>query len=547
MQKPTVLMILDGWGLAPPGPGNAISRARLHAIPKYWASYPHTTLAASGESVGLPPGEDGNTETGHINIGAGRIVYQDLPRINMAITDRSFFANEAFLGAISYVKEHHSHIHLMGLISDGAVHSKLNHLFALLEIIQSKGDGMPAFLHLFTDGRDSPPKSGQRFIETVQQFCTTKGIGTIATVIGRYFAMDRDRRWERTQKAYDALTQGSERVAPTGISAVQAAYAEGKTDEFIEPTVILDASGMPTPRVRDHDAVIFFNFRIDRPRQLTKAFVVPDFETHSQAVSFDPYAVKYYHKHIVEEDSRTKPFQRNIVIKNLFFVTMTEYERNLSCTVAYPPDMVKMPLGRVLADQGLRQLRMSETEKERFIGYYFNGMREDPFPGEDHLIIPSSKVATYDLQPEMSAYEMTDKLIDRLSTNVYSCIVINLANADMVAHTGNILPAVRACEVVDECVGKIVTHVLSRDGTCVITADHGNVEEMLGPGGEVDTEHSVFPVPFIMIDKKFEHYPMLLPSGSLSDIAPTLLTHMGITVPSDMTGRNLLIDMPSIA
>lgn len=543
MQKPFVLIILDGWGLAPPGPGNAISLAKLNHIPRHWVSYPHTQLSASGTSVGLPDGEDGNTETGHINIGAGRVVYQDLPRITVAIADGTFFTNEAFVGAIVYARQHQSNVHIMGVISDAGVHASREHLFALLEFFHRQPYSAPVYLHLFTDGRDAPPKSAIRFIREVEVQCQKIGVGTVATVMGRYYAMDRDRRWERTEKAYIALTEAIPRRAPSALSAIEQAYTEGKTDEFIEPTIIVDPDGTPYPRISAHDAVIFYNYRVDRPRQLTRAFVLSDFETHKAEEPFDPYAIKYYHKHVVTPDGRQQPFTRRVVLSDLFFVTTTEYERNLPTIVAFPLQPVAMPLGRIFSDLGLRQLRVAETEKERFVGYYFNGMREDPFPREDRLIVPSPKVATYDLAPGMSAVAMTDRVIDRLTSGVYSLVVMNYANPDMVGHTGNISAAVQACEVIDECVGKIIALTMNIGGSCVVTADHGNVEEMLGPGGEMDTEHSTFPVPFMLIDHTFDGYPLTLPSGKLADIAPTILNHLQIPVPNDMTGDSLLADV----
>lgn len=540
MVKPFVLLILDGWGLAPPGPGNAISLAKLTHIPRYWVSYPHGQLAASGEAVGLPSDEDGNTETGHINIGAGRIVYQDLPRINMSIREGGFFTNDALIGALRYTAKHNSNLHIMGLLSDSGVHASREHLYALLSLVKKQGGSRDPYLHLFTDGRDSPPQAGIRFISEVDAKCRELGVGKIATVMGRYYAMDRDRRWERTETAYRALTEHIDRTAPDARTAIEKAYEAGTSDEFVEPTVILDDKGNATSRIANYDAVIFYNFRIDRPRQLTRAFVMSNFETELPPMSFDPYAVKYYHKHVVEEDTRAKPFTRKVVLPNLFFVTMTEYEHTLPCTVAFPPDPVKMPLGRIISDLNLRQLRMAETEKERFVGYYFNGMREDPYRGEDRVIVPSPKVATYDLIPEMAVHELTEKFLDRMSIGVYHHFVINFANPDMVGHTGNIPAAVRACEIVDACIGKIVSNVLAIGGSCVITADHGNVEEMLGFGGQMDTEHSTHPVPFIMIDHAFDNYPHALPLGKLSDIAPTLLAFKNIQVPSLMTGNNLL-------
>lgn len=541
--KPLVLLILDGWGLAPAGPGNAISLAKTPNMTSLWNSYPHTQLLASGESVGLPANEDGNTETGHLNIGAGRVVYQDLPRINMAISDGTFFRNDAFLAAVRYAEQHQSNLHLLGILSDSGVHASRDHLYALLSLVKLQEYHRPVYLHLFTDGRDSPPDSSLMFISEVEDMCRRTGIGTIATIMGRYYALDRDRRWERTEKAYAALTTPVPKTSASAREAIQTALGDGKTDEFIEPTIICDGDGKPYPRIADNDAVIFFNYRIDRPRQLTRAFVLPDFESVGQSVSFDPYAVKYFHKHVVEQEIQVKPFVRSIIVKNLFFVTMTEYERNLPVSVAFPSERVSLPIGRVFSDMGLRQLRVSETEKERFIGYYLNGMREDPYPGEDRVIIPSPKVATYDLMPEMSIRTLTDKIIERISLDMYSFIAINIANPDMVSHTGNIPAAITACEATDQCVGEISDCVLSRLGACAITADHGNVEEMLGPDGSMDTEHSQFLVPFIMIDKIFTGYPTILPTGKLADIAPTLLSHLDIPIPSAMTGKNLLADM----
>lgn len=542
MKKPVVLLVLDGWGIAPPGPGNALSLAALPNFEMFKKKYPHTQLLASGEAVGLPPGEDGNTETGHLNLGAGRIVYQDLPRINMSVADGSFAQNEAFTGAFQYASGHNSNVHILGLLSDGMVHSNREHLYELLRLAKDKHMGSRVFLHMFTDGRDSPPNAGIRFIKELQEFIHKEESGVIASIMGRYYAMDRDRRWERTEKAYTALTSEIGHVANSPEEAIQQAYDKKITDEFIEPTIILDSEGKPFSRISNHDAVIFFNFRIDRPRQLTKAFVLSDFESHMRQ-SFDPYTIKYYHKHVIEEDARLKPFKRNIILKDLFFVTMTEYERDLPVTIAYPPLVFKSPLGKVIADANERQLRMSETEKERFVTYYFNGLREDAFSGEDRLIIPSQKVATYDLKPEMSARELTEKLLDRISSGVYAFILVNFANPDMLGHTGNISASIKGVEVVDECLGKIIPAVLELDGTVLITADHGNVEEMLGPEGEMDTEHSIYPVPLIVINKQLEGKEYTIPAGKLGDIAPTILGLLQIPIPEVMTGKNLLIDL----
>lgn len=541
--KTVVLVVMDGWGLAPPGPGNAISLAKLTHIPNLWNTYPHTTLSASGEAVGLPAGEDGNTETGHINLGAGRTVYQDLPRINMSIADGTFFKNDAFLAAMRYSKAHESNLHIMGVITDAGVHASREHLYALLEILRREQFNRPVYLHLFTDGRDSPPKSGLRFITDLEHKLTEIGIGKIGTIIGRYYAMDRDRRWGRTERAYEALTEGIGETAPSAEAAIQNSYNAMVTDEFIKPTVITDASGNKLSRIGNHDSVIFYNYRIDRPRQLTRAFVLSNFESYTQKMSFDPYDVKYYHRHVVTPEEAVKPFNRRVVLPDLFFVTMTEYERNLPCTVAFPNVQVKNPIGEVFSDMNFRQLRLAETEKERFVTYYFNGIRESPFSGEDRIIVPSQKVATYDLSPEMSAVPITQKLVDRIALNVYTFILVNFANVDMVGHTGNIPAAIKACETVDKCVGDIVATCFANKAICIITADHGNVEEMLGPNGEMDTEHSTFPVPFIFAAEEMRGYPQKLPFGKLGDVAPTILSYLKIPIPSEMLGKNLLADV----
>ncbi|MBI5613952.1 2,3-bisphosphoglycerate-independent phosphoglycerate mutase [Candidatus Gottesmanbacteria bacterium] len=540
---PVVLLILDGWGIAPPGPGNAISRSKLSILPRLINMYPSSELGASGESVGLPPGEDGNTETGHINIGAGRIVYQDLPRINQSISDRSFHANPTFLDAFSYAKQHKTNIHLMGLVSDGGVHAQMSHLFALLEIAKSQHCGNQVFLHLFTDGRDASPNSGVRFLEEIMKRCKSLDCGTIATVMGRYFGLDRDHHWERTEKAYRALTEGIGTKGFDILSIMRQSYQKGITDEFIEPIISTRDDGTMLPRISNHDAVIFFNYRIDRPRQLTEVFIRPDFEEHKDvAPSFDPYTVKYYHKHVIDEDINTQHFQRKIILPDIFFVTMTEYERGLSASVAFPPEKIIHPFGEVLSEAGRRQLRISESEKERFVTYYFNGMREVPYLGEDRIIIPSPRVATYDLAPEMALDTLVSTLLDRLDSKIYPVIIANFANADMVAHTGNIQQAIQACEIIDRSIGQITERVLSLGGTCIITADHGNVEEMLTADGNIDTEHSVFPVPFVVVNKRFEGIPGCMKKGVLADIAPTILYLLGLEMPKEMTGKNLLID-----
>jgi 2,3-bisphosphoglycerate-independent phosphoglycerate mutase len=537
--KPIVLLILDGWGIGPANAGNAITRANTPNMRKYWVAYPHTQLTASGEAVGLPHGEDGNTETGHLNIGAGKIVYQDLPRINMSIADGTFGTNRVFLEAFEHVKRNNSALHLMGLVGSGGVHSNIDHLYALISA--AKASGLTnVFLHLFTDGRDSPPTSAISFITQIQEHCKSQGVGRIATIIGRYYSMDRDHRWDRIQLAYDALTLGSPSCTTDPIAAVQERYNAGETDEFIKPISICDLDGKPKV-ISDNDGVIFFNFRIDRPRELTKAFVLPNFESGISSEGFDPYTVKYHHTHLQPQPAATQTFVRQKILKNLYFVSMTEYERGLPTNIAYPPQTVEMPLGRVLEQRGIKQLRMSETEKERFVTYYFNGLREDSFTGEDHVIIPSKKVATYDTAPEMSAREITQTFLEKLNGDFYDFICINLANADMVGHTGNLTATMQAVEIVDECVGKIVNAVTIRGGVVLITADHGNAEELINnETGEIDTEHSGYPVPLYIIGNQFQNKSTMLPSGILADIGPTILKLMDIPKPDSMTGRALI-------
>lgn len=536
--KPVVLLILDGWGIGPNNAGNAIARAKTPNLNKYWISYPHTQLAASGVAVGLPQGEDGNTETGHLNIGAGSIVYQDLPRINMAIADGSFTTNPQFLAAIQHCKVNNSTLHLMGLIGAGGVHSNIEHLYALLSVCKQQGAAR-VYIHGFTDGRDSPPTSGLSYLQELIQKCQENGVGQIATLMGRYFAMDRDKRWERVEKAYDALTLGEGIKTYDPVAALKEQYDKNVTDEFIEPIVVCNEDGSPRI-VQDNDAVIFFNYRIDRPRELTRAFVLPDFEQGVKDESFDPYAIKYEKSHLKHAEGGTT-FQRKKILSNLYFVTMTRYEENLPVEVAFPPQFVKNPIGKVFAMNGLHQLRTTETEKEKFVTYYMNGQQDVIFPGEDRVILPSKGAKSYDEIPEMSAREIAAEMIQRIRTNQYDAIICNLANADMVGHTGNLKATIQACEVLDDVIGQIVNEVMAKDGVVVITADHGNAEEVINnETGEVDTEHSTYPVPFIIISKEFANQPTMLPTGILADVAPTILKLMGLQKPESMTGRSLL-------
>lgn len=538
--RPVVLIILDGWGIAPESSGNAISLSKLPFYQRLLGTYPHGQLQASGEAVGLPRGEDGNTETGHINIGAGYIVYQNLPRINLSIADGSFFSNSAFLGAINHARKYQSKIHLLGLIGSGGVHSNIEHLLALLQLLKEE-DFKNVYLHLITDGRDSPPKSAILYIEQIREHLKTLGFGQIATIMGRYFAMDRDLRWDRTEKVYRTLTAGAGNKGEDPMAVINDSYQKGITDEFIEPTNII-VNNAPVGLIEANDSVIFYNYRIDRPRQLTKAFVLDDFTAQANKADYDPFAVKYYKKHEIEMPVLTRAFKRGPKLPHLYFVTMTEYSTQVHASaVAFPPHIVVRPLGECISGEGLQQLRLSESEKERFVTYYFNGQRETPYIGEDRLIIPSPKVATYDLMPEMSSVQLTHALLDKLVTPKYDFVVVNYANPDMVAHTGVIAATIKACESIDVCLAKVVPKVINIGGTVFITADHGNAEELIDPKtGGIDTEHSTYPVPFIAINKNWEGKNEVLPTGVLADVAPTILSIMHIEIPKNMTGRNLL-------
>ncbi|MBU2036055.1 2,3-bisphosphoglycerate-independent phosphoglycerate mutase [Patescibacteria group bacterium] len=537
--------VLDGWGISAPGPGNAITQANTPNMNKLYASFPNTQLEASGEAVGLPRGEAGNTETGHLNLGAGKIVYQDLARINLSIADGSFFTNEVILSAFSHAKNNNSSLHLMGLVGAGGVHSNLEHLFALI-FLARKENFKNLYLHLLTDGRDSPPTASNAYINRIRETIKKEGVGTIASIMGRYWTMDRDRRWDRTAKAYFALTKGEGNLVKTPEEAIQMSYQIGKTDEFIEPSVITDNAGKPISLIKENDAVIFFNFRVDRPRQLSAAFLVDNFSDQSMDLEFDPYLEKYEKTHLLSKvEHYQKVFDRGEKIKNLYFATMTHYSDSLvkaGAKVIFSPEKIEIPLGRVISESGLKQLRLSESEKERFVTYYFNGLREQALPGEDRIIIPSPNVPTYDLKPEMSAYEITNKFIELIKSDPnYSFILINFANPDMVGHTGNIAPAIKAVEAVDDCIGKIANTTLAYNGTLLIIADHGNVEEMINSqSGQIDTEHSINPVPFIAVSNNYLGNPQNLQSGILADVAPTVLKLLNLEAPPDMTGRNLL-------
>lgn len=541
--KAVILIVLDGFGLAPPGPGNAITLANPANINSFLHSFPNTTLKASGQSVGLPAEEVGNTEVGHINMGAGRVVFQDLPRINMSIADGSFYKNPSFLKIKNHLDRTKGKLHFIGLIGEGAVHSSIEHLYALLYFAKENGF-TDVFIHAITDGRDSPPQSAMEIIQQLEEKLQQTGVGKIASVMGRYYAMDRDRRWERTEKAYQTLTKGSSTTAQTASEAITNAYKHEKTDEFIEPTTIT-FENKPVGLIIEGDAVVFYNYRIDRPRQLTKAFVLEHFEEDAnKSFSFDPYAVKYYKTHFPSEQIVTTPFTRGPKLDDFLFITMTEYEKNLPVEIAYPPITVQFPLGKVLADNGTSQLRVAESEKERFVTFYFNGQRETPFALEQRLIVPSPKVPTYDLKPEMAANEITEVVLNNTRQMKYPFILVNFANADMVGHTGNIEATISAIQTLDVCLEKIVNIALPLNYSVLITGDHGNAEQKINPQtGAISTEHTNNPVPFIYLDSKYQGQAVKLHSGILADVAPTVLFLLDIPKPQGMSGRNLLEEL----
>lgn len=510
--KPVVLVILDGWGVREAGDGNALALAHLPCFRKLESTYPYTTLTASGEAVGLPAGQMGNSEVGHLNIGAGRVVYQELTRINRDIREGGFYKNPVLVEALNRAKEQGKAVHLLGLVSDGGVHSHINHLFALLEMAKQAGLDR-VFIHAFLDGRDVPPASAKEYLKQLELKCRELGCGTIATVMGRYYAMDRDRRWERTAQAYKAMVLGEGKMATMALAAVEQSYEERVTDEFVVPTVIVDEKGEPKGKIEPGDTVIFFNFRADRARQLTRAFIQEDFQGFVRPKGFFP----------------------------VHYVSMTQYDLDFTNPVAYPPQNLENTLGEVLSKQGIKQLRMAETEKYAHVTFFFNGGIEDPYPGEDRVLIPSPKVATYNLKPEMSAREVAQEFIQRMTTGRYEVGIVNFANPDMVGHTGVLEAAIKACETVDSCLEKIVEVILAMGGVVVVTADHGNAEEMAdGETGQPHTAHTSNLVPFILVGEQFKGVK-LRSGGSLQDIAPTILEILGIPKPAEMTGQSLII------
>ncbi len=509
-KKPLILIILDGCGLNPEEKGNAITLGNTPFLDSLLEEYPHTQLTVHGGAVGLPEGIMGNSEVGHLNIGAGRVVYQDLLRIDMAIADRSFFDNQALNAVMAKVKDKGTALHLMGLVSDGGVHSQLTHLFALLEMTKNSGL-KKVYIHAILDGRDTPPNGGECYVMELQDYIKENNSGKIATICGRFYAMDRDTRWERNKEAYDLFVLGKGVSEKDPVQAVKNAYNRGETDEFIRPIVIMDESDKPMWMVEDEDGIVFFNFRADRARQITRALTESDF----------------------------KMFERDRFPKVCEFVTMTMYDEEFALPIAFPPEHMEAILGEVISKKGLRQLRIAETEKYAHVTYFFNGGEEEPFPLEDRCLIPSPReVSTYDQKPEMSALKVAEETVVRLQTGDYDFIVLNFANMDMVGHTGIQDAAIRAVETVDTCVKEVVKQVQKQGGKAFITADHGNAEQMIDNNGNPHTAHTLNPVFFIMVDDSRKD--VTLSQGCLGDIAPTILDILGIDKPEKMTGKSLL-------
>ena len=505
MKKPVILMILDGFGvgLEAEKRGDAIKAAKKPNIDKLFAENPVTKIGASGLDVGLPDGQMGNSEVGHTNIGAGRIVYQELTRITKSIEDGEFFENEALLKAVDNAAQEGKALHIMGLLSNGGVHSHNTHMYAIVELAKKKGV-KNVYVHAFLDGRDVPPTSGKDFVEECANKLKEIGLGKIATVMGRYYAMDRDNRWDRVEKAYSAMVYGEGNKACCPVKAVEESYANDVTDEFVVPTVCEENA-----TVKPGDSIVFFNFRPDRAREITRTFVDPEFKGFERKNGFFP----------------------------LTYVCMTQYDASMpNVEVAFKPQSLKNTIGEYISNKGMTQLRIAETEKYAHVTFFFNGGVEQPYEGEDRILVKSPAVATYDLQPEMSAYEVTDKLVAAIKTGKYDMIILNYANCDMVGHTGVFEAAVKAAEAVDECVGKVVTAIREMDGVALITADHGNADKMIDTDGSPFTAHTTNLVPFCVVGYPCE----LREGGRLADIAPTMLKIMGLPQPAEMTGESII-------
>ena len=510
MEKgPVMLMILDGFGINEKTDGNAVKLAKTPNIDKLMKKYPNTIMYTSGLKVGLPDGQMGNSEVGHTNIGAGRIVYQELTKITKSIEDGDFFAIPEFIEAIENCKKHNSKLHILGLLSDGGVHSHIRHLYGLLEMAKRR-DFEDVYVHCFLDGRDTPPASAEGYITQLEEKMKEKKVGKIASISGRYYAMDRDKRWDRVKKCYDALVRGEGNKATSATIAIEDSYQKEVFDEFVEPTVIVN-NDTPIATIGENDSVIFFNFRPDRAREITRAIVDPEFD------GFETEKI------------------------NTYFVCFTNYDETMpNVKIAFKKEPLVNTFGEVVSKNGLKQLRIAETEKYAHVTFFFNGGEEKQYPGEDRILVPSPKVETYDMQPEMSAYEVTDKVVEALNTDKYDVIILNFANTDMVGHTGSLSAAIKAVETVDECVGRIVKIIEEKKGNLLITADHGNAEQMIDyKTGEPHTAHTTNPVPIILVtdDKSLT----LKNDGKLADLAPTMLELMGIEKPVEMTGESLLI------
>ena len=507
--KVTMLMILDGFGDNPNKDGNAIKLANTPNIDKLMKKYPNTDIYTSGKYVGLPDGQMGNSEVGHTNIGAGRIVYQELTRITKSIEDGDFFTNPEFIAAIENCKKNHSKLHILGLLSDGGVHSHIRHLFGLLEMAKRR-DFEDVYVHCFLDGRDTPPASGESYIIKLQDKMKEKEIGKIASISGRFYSMDRDKRWERVKKSYDALVNGIGNKAGSAIGAIEDSYQKEVFDEFVEPTIICNGD-TPVAKIEKNDSVIFFNFRPDRARQITRSLVDPE---------FDGFETK-----------------KDL---NLYFVCFTSYDETMpNVHIAFKKETLKNTFGEYISKKGYTQLRIAETEKYAHVTFFFNGGEEKQYPGEDRILVPSPKVETYDMKPEMSAYEVTDKVLEAIKKDKYDNIILNYANTDMVGHTGSLEAAIKAVEAVDECVGKVVKLVEEKQGNLIITADHGNAEQMIDYAtGEPHTAHTTNPVPIILVTPNDKL--KLKSGGKLADLAPTMLDLMNLEKPEEMTGESLL-------
>lgn len=509
MKKPLLLMILDGWGINPAAGHNAVAMANTPNLNGLLAEFPHVPIQTSGMAVGLPDGQMGNSEVGHLNIGAGRIIYQDLTRISKAIADGDFYTNPVLLDCLRAIKAAGGRLHLAGLLSDGGVHSHITHLYALLEL--ARREGVESFVHCLLDGRDTPPQSGVDYLAGLEGELARCGWGRIATVMGRYYAMDRDNRWDRVEKAYNAMVHGLGELVGSSQEAIKQSYAAKVYDEFVVPAVICE-DGAPVGQVMDNDGIIFFNFRSDRAREITRALALDDCDG----------------------------FGRGSRPRLAGYVCMTEYDATFGLPIAFGPEEQQNLLGGVLAENGLKQLRIAETEKYAHVTFFFNGGVEIPFPDEDRALIPSPKdVATYDMKPEMSAFQVTEKLLKLLGQDIYDVIVLNFANCDMVGHTGVEAAAIKAVETVDACVGRIVAEVRAQGGTALITADHGNAEQMQDEKGEPFTAHTTNPVWFILVDDS-RRDARLRVGGRLADIAPTMLKMLEIAQPKEMTGESLI-------